>query len=100
MNKILPLLALATTGTTAMAQSELPTFTAKDKLEAATYYHIRFKNGGVELVDKGTNAKLSTAYGRKNNAQLFAFIGTKDNFVLRSKNGNYLAYLNNRMTSV
>ena len=83
-----------------MAQSELPAFTAKDKLEAATYYHIRFKNGGVELVDKGANAKLSTAYGRKNDAQLFAFIGTKDNFVLRSKNGNYLAYQNNRMTSV
>jgi hypothetical protein len=100
MNKILPLFALAATGLTAMAQSELPTFTAKDKLEAATYYHIRFKNGGVELVDKGANAKLSTAYGRKNDAQLFAFIGTKDNFVLRSKNGNYLAYLNNRMTSV
>ncbi len=100
MNKILPLFALAATGLSAMAQSELPTFTAKDKLEAATYYHIRFKNGGVELVDKGANAKLSTAYGRKNDAQLFAFIGTKDNFVLRSKNGNYLAYLNNRMTSV
>ena len=100
MNKILPLFALAATGLTAMAQSELPAFTAKDKLEAATYYHIRFKNGGVELVDKGANAKLSTAYGRKNDAQLFAFIGTKDNFVLRSKNGNYLAYQNNRMTSV
>ena len=100
MNKILPLFALAATGLSAMAQSELPTFTAKDKLEAATYYHIRFKNGGVELVDKGANAKLSTAYGRKNDAQLFAFIGTKDTFVLRSKNGNYLAYLNNRMTSV
>ena len=100
MNKILPLFALAATGLSAMAQSELPTFTAKDKLEAATYYHIRFKNGGVELVDKGANAKLSTAYGRKNDAQLFAFIGTKDNFVLRSKNGNYLAYQNNRMTSV
>lgn len=100
MNKILPLFALAATGLTAMAQSELPTFTAKNKLEAATYYHIRFKNGGVELVDKGANAKLSTAYGRKNDAQLFAFIGTKDNFVLRSKNGNYLAYQNNRMTSV
>ena len=100
MNKILPLFALAATGLSAMAQSELPAFTAKDKLEAATYYHIRFKNGGVELVDKGANAKVSTAYGRKNDAQLFAFIGTKDNFVLRSKNGNYLAYLNNRMTSV
>ena len=100
MNKILPLFALAATGLSAMAQSELPTFTAQDKLDAATYYHIRFKNGGVELVDKGTNAKVSTAYGRKNDAQLFAFIGTKDNFVLRSKNGNYLAYLNNRMTSV
>lgn len=100
MNKILPLFALAATGLTAMAQSELPTFTAKDKLEAATYYHIRFKNGGVELVDKGTNAKVSTAYGRKNDAQLFAFIGTQQNFVLRSKNGNYLAYQNNRMTSV
>ena len=100
MNKILPLFALAATGLSAMAQSELPTFTAKDKLEAATYYHIRFKNGGVELVDKGANAKLSTAYGRKNDAQLFAFIGTQQNFVLRSKNGNYLAYQNNRMTSV
>ena len=100
MNKILPLFALAATGLSAMAQSELPTFTAQDKLDAATYYHIRFKNGGVELVDKGTNAKVSTAYGRKNDAQLFAFIGTKDNFVLRSKNGNYLAYQNNRMTSV
>lgn len=100
MNKILSLFALAATGLSAMAQSELPTFTAQDKLDAATYYHIRFKNGGVELVDKGANAKLSTAYGRKNDAQLFAFIGTKDNFVLRSKNGNYLAYLNNRMTSV
>ena len=100
MNKILPLFALAATGLTAMAQSELPAFTAKDKLEAATYYHIRFKNGGVELVDKGANAKVSTAYGRKNDAQLFAFIGTKDNFVLRSKKGNYLAYQNNRMTSV
>lgn len=100
MNKILPLFALAATGLTAMAQSELPAFTAKDKLDAATYYHIRFKNGGVELVDKGTNAKVSTAYGRKNDAQLFAFIGTQQNFVLRSKNGNYLAYQNNRMTSV
>lgn len=100
MNKILPLFALAATGLSAMAQSELPTFTAQDKLDAATYYHIRFKNGGVELVDKGTNAKVSTAYGRKNDAQLFAFIGTKDNFVLRSKKGNYLAYQNNRMTSV
>ena len=100
MNKILPLFALAATGLTAMAQSELPAFTAKDKLEAATYYHIRFKNGGVELVDKGANAKVSTAYGRNNDAQLFAFIGTKDNFVLRSKKGNYLAYQNNRMTSV
>ena len=100
MNKILPLFALAAAGLTAMAQSELPAFTAKDKLDAATYYHIRFKNGGVELVDKGANAKVSTAYGRKNDAQLFAFIGTKDNFVLRSKKGNYLAYLNNRMTSV
>ena len=100
MNKILPLFALAATGLSAMAQSELPTFTAQDKLDAATYYHIRFKNGGVELVDKGTNAKVSTAYGRKNDAQLFAFIGTQQNFVLRSKNGNYLAYQNNRMTSV
>lgn len=100
MNKILPLFALAATGLSAMAQSELPAFTDKDKLEAATYYHIRFKNGNVELVDKGANAKVSTAYGRKNDAQLFAFIGTKDNFVLRSKNGNYLAYQNNRMTSV
>ena len=100
MNKILPLFALAATGLSAMAQSELPAFTAKDKLEAATYYHIRFKNGGVELVDKGTNAKVSTAYGRKNDAQLFAFIGTQQDFVLRSKNGNYLAYQNNRMTSV
>ena len=100
MNKILPLFALAATGLSAMAQSELPTFTAQDKLDAATYYHIRFKNGGVELVDKGANAKLSTAYGRKNDAQLFAFIGTQQNFVLRSKNGNYLAYQNNRMTSV
>ena len=100
MNKILPLFALAATGLSAMAQSELPTFTVQDKLDAATYYHIRFKNGGVELVDKGTNAKVSTAYGRKNDAQLFAFIGTQQNFVLRSKNGNYLAYQNNRMTSV
>ncbi len=100
MNKILPLFALAATGLSAMAQSELPTFTAQDKLDAATYYHIRFKNGGVELVDKGINAKVSTAYGRKNDAQLFAFIGTQQNFVLRSKNGNYLAYQNNRMTSV
>ena len=100
MNKILPLFALTATGLSAMAQSELPTFTAQDKLDAATYYHIRFKNGGVELVDKGTNAKVSTAYGRKNDAQLFAFIGTQQNFVLRSKNGNYLAYQNNRMTSV
>ena len=100
MNKILPLFALAATGLSAMAQSELPTFTAQDKLDAATYYHIRFKNGGVELVDKGTNAKVSTAYGRKNDTQLFAFIGTQQNFVLRSKNGNYLAYQNNRMTSV
>ena len=100
MNKILPLFALAATGLSAMAQSELPAFTAKDKLETATYYHIRFKNGNVELVDKGANAKVSTAYGRKNDAQLFAFIGTQQNFVLRSKNGNYLAYQNNRMTSV
>ena len=56
MNKILPLLALAATGTTAMAQSPVPNFTAQDKLDAASYYHIRFKNGGVELVDKGVNA--------------------------------------------
>ena len=60
MNKILSLLALAATGSSAMAQSPVPTFTAQDKLDAASYYHIRFKNGGVEIVDKGVHAKICT----------------------------------------
>lgn len=100
MNKILPLLALAATGTTAMAQSPVPNFTAQDKLDAASYYHIRFKNGGVELVDKGVNAKISTNYGNDASAQLFALIGTRQSFVLRSKDGNYVGFIGDRLTSV
>ena len=100
MNKILSLLALAATGSSAMAQSPVPTFTAQDKLDAASYYHIRFKNGSVELVDKGVNAKISTDYGNDASAQLFALIGTRQHFVLRSKNGNYIGFQGDRLTSV
>lgn len=90
MHKVLPLLTLAACSTAAMAQSPVPTFTAKDNLATANYYHIRFKNGNVELKDNGANAKITTDYANNNAKQLFALIGTRDNFIIRSQAGHFL----------
>lgn len=65
--------------------------------ESPVYYYIKFKAGEAVLADKGMgNNVLTEAYEQNSEAQKWAFIGTADNFVLKSKSGGYLNYASSR----
>lgn len=73
--------------TSAGAQGTLPPFSTAT---APAYHRIKFKTGGCHLQDNGTELLLTTNSARNDDGQLFAFIGTKSNFVLYSNKGNYV----------
>lgn len=69
------------------AQEDIPQFSTAEK---PVYYRVQFKNSRAVLEDKGLNQQIKTAAISKKDAQLFALIGTRDNFKMKCKNGNYL----------
>ncbi|MBR6338883.1 MAG: glycoside hydrolase family 95 protein [Alloprevotella sp.] len=72
----------------ALAQ-QLPKFsTAEDPV----FYYVQFNKGSACIADKGVGQNLQTATKANVDAQKWAFIGTKDDFVMLSKLGNYVTY--------
>ena len=60
---------------------------------APVWYQIRFDRGNAAIADQGANSNLKTVVSAPTeDAQQWQFIGDKDNFVLKSKLGNYVTY--------
>lgn len=80
------------------AQGTMPEFSTTGD---TVWYNIRFKAGGHCLKDPATtsNAALVTADKASEDGQKWALVGTKDNFKLVSKKGNYIAFSSSRFRS-
>lgn len=79
------------------AQNGLPTFST----EAEPVWHsVEFKTGGHFLSDNGLNSSLITTASVEGDAQLWIFIGSKENFTMKSKAGNYVGWNGSRFTAV
>ena len=63
------------------------------------WFKIQFKAGGAYLTDKGDGANIQTANNNDKSSQLWQFIGTPENFYMKSKAGNYVVYKNNRFAT-
>ncbi len=83
MRKLL-LLLLVLLGVSSLQAQVLPSFSTADN---PVWYHVQFKTGSNCLADQGRGNALKTATKANVDAQKWAFIGTKDNFVLLSKKG-------------
>ena len=86
MKKIL-LIFLSLIVVTLASWAQLPEFSTAD---SPVYYKINFTQGGTYLQDNGEGRFLTNANAVNSGGQLFAFIGTQNNFQLLSKLGNYV----------
>ena len=86
MKKIL-LIFLSLIVGTLTSWAQLPEFSTTD---SPVYYKINFTQGGTYLQDNGEGTFLTNANAVNSGGQLFAFIGTQNNFQLLSKLGNYV----------
>lgn len=69
-------------------------------VENPVWYQIKFTTGSAALSDPGSGNNLVTATAAlTSDAQLWQFIGNADEFQLRSKKGNYVAYSSDRFKS-
>ncbi|MBQ7878442.1 MAG: glycoside hydrolase N-terminal domain-containing protein [Bacteroidaceae bacterium] len=78
------------------AQTVPPTFSSEAE---PVWYYIQFKTGSACLNDQGSDNNLQTATKANQDSQKWQFIGSLENFYLRSKAGNYVNYANSRFTS-
>lgn len=81
---------------TMRAQTVLPVFSTQ---ESPVWYYIQFKTGAAYLTDQGSGGKVQTANKSSADVQKWQLIGTQESFLLRSKNGNYLAWNGNYFTT-
>lgn len=72
---------------TSVSSPALPLFSIED---APEWYMIQFTAGGAVLSDQGADKQVITAAKAITEANLWQFVGTKENFYLKSYNGNYL----------
>ena len=64
-----------------------------------TWYQVQFNNGGNCISEYGNGKKLKVAAKAASDAQKWQFIGTKESFKMRSKNGFYVNYDGSRFTA-
>ena len=67
--------------------AQLPEFSTEDN---PVYYKVNFIQGSTFLQDNGSGTFLTNENASANVGQLFAFVGTQNNFKLLSKLGNYV----------
>ena len=70
------------------AQSSLPDFSTE---ESPVYFPVKFQKGNAYVGDKGSGKKMKTV-SSKSSATNFQFIGTRDGFIMKSENGNYVGF--------
>lgn len=92
MKSLLLTILTLLTAITATSQT-LPTFSTA---ENPVYYYVQFKTGEAFLTDQGKGKNLQTAARTDADGQLWAFIGTQNDFVMLSKAGNYVSYNGSR----
>ena len=64
-----------------------------------TYYYVQFNKGEGVLCDRGDNTKLKTAQISKDDANLWMFVGASNNFYMKSKEGNYVNFVEDAFKS-
>ncbi len=68
--------------------------------DAPVWYQVRFTREGAAIADQGVGKNLKTAESDITaDSQLWQFIGDHENFTMRSKSGNYVAYSGSRFAS-
>ena len=75
-----------------------PTYASEN---SPVWHHIKFGATGNVLCDQGAGNNAATATAEETDAKMWNIVGTKEQFYLVSKLGNYLAYnkANNRYTT-
>lgn len=86
MKKTLTLFLLLIIGTLA-TWAQLPEFSTADN---PVYYKVNFTQGSTFLQDNGNSTFLTNENAAASDGQLFAFIGTQDNFKMLSGAGHYI----------
>ena len=71
------------------AEDYYPQFSTQEK---PIWYFVKFKAGRSCLSDQGAGKPLTTVAMSREDANLWQFIGTKENFLLKSRKGNYVVY--------
>ena len=67
--------------------------------ENPVWYQVQFKKEGAYLADQGNGNNVKTAAAAEVDAQYWQFIGTPENFVMKSRLGNYILYKGERFAT-
>ncbi len=81
---------------TLRAQGTMPDFSADGN---DVWYQIQFKTGSGYLTDNGAGKNLTTAAKASSAGQKWQLIGTKENFKMKSKSGNYIGFSGGKYVS-
>ncbi len=92
MRKFYAFLVTWLVGLAAVAQS-LPEFSTED---SPVWYSVQFKSGSARLAEQGAGKMLVTSSTSNADSVKWQFIGSADNFVMKSKRGNYVYYTSSR----
>lgn len=57
-----------------------------------TWYYVQFETGSAVLSDPGVGQRLVTVQKNFQDDQQWALIGGQDDFIMKSKSGNYISY--------
>ncbi len=67
--------------------------------ESPVWYQVQFKAGSSYIADQGDGNNLRTEAIGSDDKQYWQFIGTPENFYMKSRSGNYVYYANSRFTT-
>ena len=67
--------------------------------EEPVWFQVQFKAGGAYITDKDAGNNLQTAASTPGDAQCWQFIGSPENFYMKSKVGNYVYFNNSRFAT-
>lgn len=67
--------------------------------ESPVWYQVQFKAGSSYIADQGDGNNLRTEAIGSDDKQYWQFIGTPENFYMKSRSGNYVYYANNLFTT-
>ena len=84
---------LLLTGIRANAQNNLPKFSTE---KSPVWYHAVFCTGGNAISDQGNGKGLVTVRNANNENEAWQLIGTAENFIMKSRKGNFIDFQGDR----